>query len=248
MKKDIVVYTAIGAGYDSLKPVPAGWLGEVEFVAFLDSPRTAPGWDVRPLHAEFDDPCRNAKIHKILPDKYFPEARYSLWIDGSIVIKSPIPARQLFEEQLKDHDLALFRHRRRRCVYDEAAICLERAKDAAHLIERQIAKYRTEGYPAQNGLAECCVLLRRHTEQIRLFGEAWYEEIRTQSRRDQLSFNYVCRKLGLTYKELPGLISRNDHFVREPHAGVAVESRNSQIAGDSLRGSVAGLASAARPC
>lgn len=194
------------------------WREHVDFVAFLDKPQASHGWNVRSIYRRFNDPCRNAKIHKLLPHKYFPEAQYSLWVDGAIKIVSPIPPDQFFEEFLREHDLAVFKHRHRICLYQEGAACLKLDLDSAAVINGQMAKYHAEGYPQNNGLAECTVILRRHTRQIIKFNETWYAEIKRWSRRDQLSFNYVARKLGLKYKLLPGLLDNNPHFFWFPHA------------------------------
>ncbi len=212
-----VVYTAVTPGYDRLKPPPELWLKEAEFVAFLDEPTTVPGWQSRPIYRRFRDPCRNAKIHKLLPHKYFPEAEYSLWIDGTIGIKSPLPLRRWPQTYLRHHDLALFKHRLRNCVYQEAHACLALGLDDPKKIHRQIQRYFDEGYPVENGLAECMVLFRRHTRAMQRFDEAWYDAIKTGSRRDQLSFNYVAHQLGFQYNYLPGKIWDNPHFTRGRH-------------------------------
>jgi len=214
---NIVVYTAITPGYDSLKSAPELWRSQAEFVAFLDKPQPSFGWTVRPIYRRFQDPCRNAKIHKILPEKYFPEAQYSLWVDGSVKIISNTPIAKFADEFLREHDIAVFKHRHRTCLYQEAARCLKLGLDSASVINGQTAKYYAEGYPQNNGLAECTVILRRHSRQVMKFNEAWYAEIKRWSRRDQLSFNYVAQKLGLKYKLLTGLLDNNRHFFWLPH-------------------------------
>lgn len=215
--KNFVVYTAVTAEYDKLRPPSELWRKEADFVAFLEEPTNVPGWQYRPIYKRFHDPCRNAKIHKILPHRYFPEAEYSLWMDGSIAIKSELPLRHWANKFLRHHDLALFKHRYRNCLYDEAAACLALKLDDPRLINRQMQRYFEEGYPPNNGLAECMVLFRRHTRRMRQFNEAWYQEIHGGSRRDQLSFNYVARRLGFKYNYLPGLIWNNPHFSRAQH-------------------------------
>jgi hypothetical protein len=213
----IVVYTAISQGYDVLKPAWPLWKARADFVAFLDAPQPAPGWEIRPLHQEFKDPCRNAKIHKLLPHLYFPDADYSLWIDGSIETKSTLPIGRWADEYLREHDLALFKHPSRNCVYEEAMACLKGRSDDTAIIERQMQKYCDEGYPFDNGSAECTVLFRRHTKKTAKFNEAWWTEIKAHSRRDQLSFAYAAHKLGFKYTYLPGLIFNNPHFRRGWH-------------------------------
>jgi len=215
--KTFIVYTAITKGYDKLKPPPGQWENEADFIAFLDHPQPDTGWDTRPLHQEFLDPCRNAKIHKILPHVYFPKAQYSLWIDGSVEVKSTWPLHQWIEEYLREHDLAVFKHRYHDCIFQEGRICLQLELDDPAAINRQMKRYFTERYPFHNGLAECTILLRRHSPAIVRFNEAWHEEIMNGSRRDQLSFNYVVHKLGVKYFSLPGTISENPHFSLQPH-------------------------------
>jgi len=215
--KDFVVYTAISNGYDSLKCPPKLWMPDADFVAFLDKPQDAPGWNLQPLYRRFHDPCRNAKIHKLLPHRYFPDAHYSLWIDGSVEIVSLLPLALWPDKYLRRHDLVVFKHRSRRCAYDEAAVCLDGNRDSSAVINRQMNKYCSEGYPPRNGLAECTVLFRRHTSKIERFNEAWYAEIKAYSRRDQLSFNYTARKVGLKFNYFPGNMLNNPHFNWLPH-------------------------------
>jgi hypothetical protein len=183
----------------------------------MDQPQLSRFWHVKPLHREFDDPCRNAKIHKILPHLYFPKAKYSLWIDGSIQIKFQGSLEELAEIYLQERDIAVFPHRTRSCAYDEAESCIKQAKDDPAVIYRQMMHYKYDNYPFSQGLAECSVILRRHTEKVRLFNEVWWNEIKTHSRRDQLSFNYVLWKLSLRYAVFPGTLAENDLFVRHPH-------------------------------
>jgi hypothetical protein len=216
---NFVVYTAITDGYDPLRSPPANWRKHADFVAFLGDDSPAPGWEVRPIYHRFSDPCRNAKIHKILPHRFFPKAKYSLWIDGSIVIKSPLPIQKWADKYLRDHDLAVFKHPVRHCIFQEGLYCMKKQLDHPEIIDRQMQKYYLSGYPLNNGLAECTILLRRHTPQMRRFNEAWYAEIQAHSRRDQLSFNYVAHQLGLEYNLLPGRVTKNPHFARLRHTG-----------------------------
>ncbi|MEO8604727.1 MAG: glycosyltransferase domain-containing protein, partial [bacterium] len=154
----IVVYTAITAGYDDLREPPPRALPGAQFVAFLAAPQASPTWRTQPLYAGFDDPTRNAKIHKILPHRFFPAARYSLWLDGSVSIRGECGLDELVERYLADCDLAVFQHRVRTCVYQEASVCLQRGLDDANLIWRQVCGYAQEGYPSNAGLGECSVV------------------------------------------------------------------------------------------
>ncbi len=216
----IVLYTAISGHYDSLKEQPAAATADVERVAFLDQPLASPTWRYRPMHAEFPEADRNAKIHKILPHRYFADARYSLWIDGSTTIRFEYPIARMIETYLADADIAVFAHWARICAYQEASVCLHAGLDDPRVIWEQTCRYRRDGFPANAGLAECTVLLRRHTAAVEAFNEAWWEEIRHGSSRDQLSFNYVAWRLGLRYATFPGSLEEDSAlFQREPHRG-----------------------------
>ena len=213
----IVVYTAITQGYDDLKEQPRHATEGADFVAFLSQPAPSRTWWPRPIHTSFSDPVRNAKIHKILPHIYFPDAAYSVWIDGAVTIQYPHSIQQLVDLYLADCDLAVFQHELRTCIYQEAGVCLRRRLDDAAILWKQVCRYTREGYPPNAGLAECSVVLRRHTPAVNAFNETWWEEITRGSKRDQLSFPYVARKLGLRYGTLPGVISDNLLFHRHHH-------------------------------
>lgn len=215
-KESIVIYTAISNGYDHLKEQKKK--EGIEFIAFTNESFTSETWKHKQIHNEFSDSNRNAKIHKILSHKFFPDKEYSLWIDGSVTIEFDIGMERLIELYLSDTDIALFKHSNRNCIYQEASVCIQQRLDDINVIKRQIEKYTQEGFPANLGLCECPILLRRHTPKIIEFNEAWWDEIQRGSKRDQLSFNYVANKLNLKYKLFPGnLRKRNYLFHRGPH-------------------------------
>jgi hypothetical protein len=212
-----IVYTAISKGYDLLREPKVEAGPETALVAFTDDPEGSRGWQLRSLHAGFEDPCRNAKIHKILPHLYFPDAAYSLWVDGSLGFRIRIPIEEWIATYLANHDLAVFKHPVRNCIYAEADECIQIGADDPETIAQQMRKYRYEGYPRLAGLTESSVLLRRHTPRMKLLNEVWWDEISRHSRRDQLSFNYVAWKLSFTYATLPGAVDQNAFFERKAH-------------------------------
>lgn len=211
----IVCYTAIfGNIGDQLYPPERS--GDTQYIAFVDdpTPRQA-GWQLRPPQWIRPDKRRQARQHKCLAHELFPEADYTFWVDGCL---TPLqPAQELVEYLLNDHDLATFEHMERNCVYQELEACLRLHKDVPELMRKQIAKYRREGYPHHNGLAETTAVLRRNTPKIREFNQLWWDEIRNESTRDQLSFDYVCWKLGITYAHLEGTRVSSPHFTWRAH-------------------------------
>jgi hypothetical protein len=181
------VYTAITGGRDRLRgisPRAAGW----HYVCFTAG-SGHPDWDVRPAVAESADPVRNARAHKLRPDLHLPDAEISLWLDGNFEVACDLD--ELVDRYLADADIAFHRHPQRDCVYEEALACIERGKDDAEVVARQVLGYAAQGVPAHAGLPATGVVLRRHTRRIARFNERWEGEVQRGSRRDQLSVMYA---------------------------------------------------------
>jgi hypothetical protein len=213
-----VVYTAVfgNIGDQLHEPVQASG---VRYVAFVDSAvatkQTHKGWELLPPRWERPDKRRQARQHKCLAHELFPETEYTLWVDGCLTPRENM--QSMVEYLLNDHDLAAFEHAERNCVYQEVEACIRLKKDQPELMRNQVARYRKEQYPYNNGLAETTAVLRRHTPQIAELNQAWWKEIREGSVRDQLSLDYVCWRLGVRYTHLSGSRTKSSHFVWRPH-------------------------------
>ncbi|CAG0984236.1 hypothetical protein BURK1_01911 [Burkholderiales bacterium] len=220
----VVVYTAITNGYDRLLPLKDRCVRPARQIAFLDeatrSAATSRGnWEIRDIDGHAHDPNRQAKRYKILPDLCFPDAEYSLWIDGNVSLIYPFDIHRLIALFLADADICIARHHARSCLYQEAEVCKARRLDSARIIDDQMARYRQEGYPAWNGLNQAAVILRRHSDALKSFNRQWWKEICQGSRRDQLSLNYVLWKTGLPIAEFSLPIQDNNGlFAKVAHA------------------------------
>lgn len=209
--KDIVVYTVIFRGYDELRP-PLVINEDVNYVCFTDIslPKVYP-WQQSLITFGHDAPRRHSRTYKIQPHLFLPQANYTLYRDGNIRLR--IDPLEAFDRWLINNDMAVVAHPHRNCIYEEARCCLEGGPDyEPERIKAQMGKYRAEGYPQDNGLAACTIMLRRQTEEIRRFNEAWWKEVRDYSVRDQLSFNYVAWKLGTGYDVIPGNLFDHEDF------------------------------------
>jgi len=178
-----MIYTAITAGYDTVKVQP------VSVQVYTDN--DIPYWN--------HDPCRTAKFAKIMGCM----AEYSMWIDGSITLDNGTDFQGLVDEHLKDVDIAVMKHPHRECVYQEAEACIRRNKDDPHVIEQQVERYMNDGHPTNYLLSETGILIRRHTHNVKRFCSFWWDEVTRGSRRDQISFPYVAWKLKIPYKQIP---------------------------------------------
>ena len=209
-----VVYTAISQGYDRLQPVPIHARRGATFVAFLETSECVEPWEIRPLERRHTDRVRDVRAYKILPQRFFPEAEISLWLDGKMELAVSLDRLLEF---LQDADLAVFDHASRCCLYEEACHCIHRRLDDPEIMYRQIQRYTRAGFPANWGLVDTAVLLRRHNPKMEEFCRTWWQEIEHGSRRDQLSFTYCAWKCGLKFRLLPGFTHRNQLFKIHRH-------------------------------
>ena len=225
-----VIYTAIIGGYDELvEPdyVPNGW----EFVCFSDRKLESKVWDVRPSLPLYTDNTRTARKHKLLPHRLFPNHEYSLWLDGNIKVKDDVNELLTY---LDDCNYATYDHLQnkldpRGCIYDEGNTILQfgqinmqrtpekgmgNYKDNPKLIESQMERYLKEGYPRNNGLVVQMEVLRRHNESdvVNSMEEHWIE-LKHNSKREQLSFNYIAWKTNLKFSYIQGDSRDNKYFL-----------------------------------
>jgi hypothetical protein len=223
---NIVVYTALFGDIDPLwSPLPVAMRG-ARWVAFTDRERRSQGlwthemaakwpnvildthrahsnlgWEVRPVEKVRSNRGM-ARYHKIMSHLHFPDADATIWIDGNVRLR--ILPKQAIRNWLGKREMATFNHNDRCCLYDEAAFCVKKGKGSKIELQRQVRAYRNEGMPTKWGLAETKCLIRRNTARIAQFNEAWWSELQKFSRRDQVSFPYVCWKLGLRWGTIPG--------------------------------------------
>lgn len=190
--KRTVIYTAVTGGYDNLRPPqfrPPG----CDFVVFSDQALDVEGWKVRPLNYFHPDPTRAARFVKMHPHIYFPEYEQSVWVDANIGIAGDL--RELFDRLPENAFLGMFIHPHRNCVYMEGEECIKRKKDDPHQINQQLARYREALVPKGIGLFETGLIVRRHNDQACIgLMTAWWRELETGSRRDQLSLPVVARE------------------------------------------------------
>ena len=221
-----VVYTSIFGGFDKNESskLPKGW----DFYLFNEQ-------NSLPLYEENN---RNAKKYKLLPHRYLKEYEYSLWIDGNFKVVGNID--MFIKKYLTDANIAFFSHQNtildpRNCIYQEAAAIFnfgninmqkspERGilnfKDDPNIIKKQIERYQREEYPPNNGLIKGGIILRRHNEKDVINAmEKWWEEVKYNSKRDQLSFNYVAWKQNLKFNYIEGDLRNNEFFTHSSHTG-----------------------------
>lgn len=213
----IAIYTSIFGGYDNLHEDQIQMDG-VDYICFTDSDIKSDVWNIVKSTPIYNDPNRNAKKYKILPHRYLSEYDYSIWIDGNFNTIADIRQLCTNEYQVFDHNKTLLDPRN--CVYKEYQAIIELGKrggnfkDNPEVMYNQIKRYADGGYPPNNGLASNGIIFRNHNnpEVIKVM-EDWWLEIKHNSKRDQLSFDYIAWKNQFKVVYLDGDIRKNKYFI-----------------------------------
>lgn len=206
--KDITVYTSLIGGIDELceKQNTEG----ADFVAYTN--HKSETWQVKEPYDKFKDDRRNSRIQKIMPH-LFIDTPYSIYIDANVELK--VPAQKLIDEFLKDKDIAVFRHSGRDDVYQEANAVILMEKETLKEANGQVKAYAKQGIKEHSGLAECGVIIRRHTPEVNAMNEKWWIDYCRYSSRDQLSFPvaFDLSKVNL----IEGAVWRHPYFSYNNH-------------------------------
>jgi hypothetical protein len=193
----VIVYTAtIGRRLAPQRTFPGAVM-----VCFSDIQPPKP-WHWVPIQAT-GQPNRQTKRIKILPWEHFERWDECVWRDANIEV-TRLPTL--------DADLAMHTHRDRRCIFDEAAKCIEYGKDDPDVIRAQIARYAN--HPPRWGLWENGMIYRRNTPAIRALCEDWWRELDAGSERDQISLPPVLRRHGIRPESLGPSIWKGSHWCK----------------------------------
>uniref|UniRef100_A0A0E0Q2S5 TOD1/MUCI70 glycosyltransferase-like domain-containing protein n=2 Tax=Oryza TaxID=4527 RepID=A0A0E0Q2S5_ORYRU len=161
-------------------------------------------WRLITLHRlPFDEPRRNGKVPKILTHRLFPQAWYSIWIDGKMeLIVDPLLILERYLWRGK-YTFAVAVHKHHKSIYEEGDAIKRRKRYARPLVDLQMKMYYHEGMEPWNpkkrmpsDVPEGAVLIREHTTMSDLFSCLWFNEVNLFTPRDQLSFGYVVYRLG----------------------------------------------------
>ena len=227
-----VIYTAITGDSHYLhdpEEVSPGY----DYICFTDSDEYKSSiWNVIKVPSIYEDSTRNARKYKLLPHRFLSNYDFSIWVDGDLKITSDLnPLAQKYiligqDEQpvlsVLDHSLCGVKTtgslNSRTCIYDEASFIKwlgdnhprGQYKDNIEIILSQMYRYQQEGYPAKNGLARTSMLTRnQNNSEIIKVMEDWWTELKYNSKRDQLSFPYVCWKNQFNYNFISEDIDSN---------------------------------------
>jgi hypothetical protein len=189
-----LIYTANIAHRDTIRTqreqsIPVDWL------YLTDEPEIAPApWYTLRVPRSADHPNMAAKWWRTHPMVGYEHA---IWIDANMEITYPHFAREAIMA-VRD-GIGVWAHPRRDCVYDEADASMGAESQGGRYanlpIPQQVAAYRSEGYPAHNGLYATGTLV--WTPERYALAHEWYEECRRWGFQDQIAFPVVCWRHGV---------------------------------------------------
>ncbi len=196
-RSSIAIYTAV-TGKPDVPDITATAAADCDFVCFTDSEvACSRRWRLREFDYFNADPQRTLRYVKVHPHLYLGEYEWSIWVDSERLERIDLaPLVQQLQAGDENVCIATFRHPRRDCVYAEAdALLADGDLDRPDSVERQMERYRNQGYPAHAGLYDTAVIVRRHNEpEVIELMTAWWREIDNGSKLDQLSLGFAARE------------------------------------------------------
>lgn len=209
------IYTAIFGDYDVLRQQPV--CPGVDYICFTERTDVSSSqWRIQQCRPRYAHPRLSAKWFKTHPDHVLPEYRYTIWIDGSIAIKTESFAEEMIG-WLNESGLALFRHPDRDSIFDEARVSSQMPKYFGLPVFDQVAHYQDQGF-AGTGLYACGVLARDNGKRrIRELNHAWMHENVRWTYQDQLSLPFLLWKHRICPGVLPYNLWTNHLFVVHSH-------------------------------
>ena len=201
MLNKILIYTCITGGYDtptdnfSHKP---GY----DYILISDQYIKTHSWKCLIPKFENMDHLDNTKKQRYIkthPHELFPEYNVVIWIDANTSINDIL--YDYIENNL-EFDITFKKHQFRHCLYDEINEVKILGKDNPELCDNLYDRYKSEGVPENNGLYETNIIIsHQNNPTVQTIFNEWWKEIEQNSKRDQLSLNYILWKYNL--KEFP---------------------------------------------
>lgn len=216
-KPKIVVYTAIFNNYDWLKE-PVFPSPEIDFICYTDSDKLiSKQWKIVKIDLGNESPSlKNREIKLLYPYTMLQDYDYSLYVDGSIMIKGKV--QEFLSKYLHGKPLYNFQHPDNDCIFLEINNCINEGRGNAEKLKLQFERYKAEGTPEHYGLSDNKIILRaNHNTLGKQIMFEWYNEVVNYSGRDQVCLSYVLYKHGLHYNFFDENIENNPYFETWPH-------------------------------
>jgi hypothetical protein len=192
----VIIYSVNLGGYDDFK-TPKIIDPSVRYILFTDNKYfKSKVWEV--YHTDFLgndlDTRKKARFIKTNPHLVLPNHDINIWIDHCYTTRFNNVTKVFNEINFLNNNIMCYRHNVRNCIYKESEIIKLEKLDFHNVVDLQMNKYRNENFPPNYGLFDSGFILRKNNNEMKLFNETWWNEIKTQSGRDQLSQVYTSWK------------------------------------------------------
>lgn len=140
---------------------------------------------------------------KMHPHLLFSNYKYSVYIDGNII---PVTDFSEYINRLGEFGIGMFWHTNN-CVYQEALYNRYMIRKISTIeLDAHINYLKKNGMPEDYGLVTCNVIARAHNNAVcvKLMTE-WWDEFCSHSKRDMISFPFVCWKNKIPIAEIATL-------------------------------------------
>lgn len=202
---NIIVYSVNIGGYDFFNH-PKIIDPNVRYILFTDNKFfKSDVWEVN--HIDFiDDNINNrlkARYIKTNPHKILPKHDISVWVDHCFTPRFKDIHQVITSIKFDKYtNIMCYSHDERNCLYDESVAVKKLKLDDSSVIDKQISKYRGEGFPKNLGLFQSGFMIRKNNDKVNRFNNTWWEEIKNGSGRDQLSQVYSSWKNSINIKPI----------------------------------------------
>lgn len=202
------IFTVITGDYDNFKE-PLITSSGYDYYLFTNNPSiTSKAYKV----IQLDNPLKldNKKLSrevKIRPHIHLKRYKTTIYHDANLVQRREIIC--------PDAPITVMKHPTRNCIYKEAKRVKETLLDNPDVVNKQLMNYWKYGYPENNGLAACGYIVRQSSPEMTMLNNLWWEQVRSGSYRDQLSFNFIFRNFKINYISYNEII--NNRFLKHGH-------------------------------
>ena len=200
-----VVYSALIGSYDKVPPIIKQDGYDYFLFTDIEIDNKTTNWTILNINEKMNysnkiELIKKQRFFKILPHLFFKDYDLSIYIDTTFKIIGDLDH---FLLRILSPKLSIYilEHPFIGSINNEFKAVLKSKKDLNSSIIKLKNRYKSEKFPDNNGHAECCLIIRKHNNKkcINIM-ENWFREIRENSHRDQLSFNYILWKID--YKSL----------------------------------------------
>lgn len=191
-----IVYTCSIGQTEGLNAQPQIKNSNLRHVCLTDKKNlTSDEWEIININSLFPmDQYRSQRNLKIRPQLVFPDYKYSLYLDNTVVLKTPVEEliNQLFLGLIKDENEPFFIlpfHSFRENLISEFYECFMNNLDTHLNFYEQLKDYlKINSIALKNKPYWTAILFRNHMHNKLIdFSEIWFSNVMRYSRRDQLS-------------------------------------------------------------